>query len=139
MGFANDRVTLLEKRDAWGKIRLPDLSEGWVLLDEIEERLDGQRLFTSASRRAESQGYHFGPGADQFFRQTSDEAATKIVSAGGTEDLIKAGEVAFDRLVDEMIAASRSIPGYAARHPDVIGEETLAKALSRLCPLWPIC
>jgi hypothetical protein len=33
-----------------------------------------------------------------------------------------------------MIAASRSIPGYAARHPDVIGEETLAKALSRL---WP--
>jgi hypothetical protein len=37
--------------------------------------------------------------ADQFFRQTSDEAATKIVSAGGTEDLIKAGEVAFDRLV----------------------------------------
>ena len=45
----------------------------------------------------------------------------------------------FRMLIDLMIEESGTIPGYQSRHPYVIGEQTLSRALSKICPLWPIC
>jgi hypothetical protein len=98
-----------------------------------------QQLFKAAFDWAKADGYHFGPGADQLIRQMAQTAATAILAAGNAPGMINSAKVAFERLVDEMIAASREIPNYAVQHPHAIGEETYFKALSRLCPLWPIC
>lgn len=102
------------------------------------------RLFGAAHARADTAGVHFGDGADAVIRDMSAKAATEILrqaaATGVAPDaLVRNGEVVFASLVDEMIAARQRIPGYVAARADAIGEQTLAEALQRLCPIWPIC
>ena len=48
-------------------------------------------------------------------------------------------EASLALMISTMIRASTEIRGYSKRSPNVIGEETLGWAQSRLCPLFPIC
>lgn len=108
-------------------------------VDEI-----ARRLLDAAMQRAKANGVRLGFGADQFFALRAPEAARAIIerarnTGAPIEPLVRTAQLAFERLVDEMLAARKDIPGYIDRHPGVIGEDTLASAMRRLCPLWPIC
>jgi hypothetical protein len=95
-------------------------------------------LFEAAEKYAKGRGVRFGQGTDADFRRYADSAATEI-SAFATDQQtarINAAKLSFERLIDEMIFQAKGIPGYPS---DVIGERTLEKALSVLCPLWPFC
>lgn len=101
------------------------------------------RLWNAAQRRAAKAGVQFGQGADSDIRSYADRGADRILSAypgaGPNDPVVRDAEIAFERLVDEMVAAASNLPGYRAQNPNIIGEQTLAAALSRLCPVFPIC
>jgi len=100
-------------------------------------------LFSTAQRRAAAHGMQFGQGADGDIRRFADTGADRILSqnpeATRGHPTVMAAHVAFETLVDEMIRAANEIEGYHAAYPMTIGEQTLARALSKLCPLFPIC
>lgn len=99
-------------------------------------------LFAAAERRALAHGVRLGQGADHDIRSFAHKGADRIFSQYGPTPpaaAISEAEQAFAKLVDEMLSAASEIPGYRAKHPALIGEETLARALARLCPLFPIC
>lgn len=103
-----------------------------------------ERLFKFAERHAASLKVHFGEGAKYHVRQRTDNAAREVLAQSngrneGIETLVVAAEASFQRLVDGMIAARKSIPFYEERHLDTIGEETFFKALQSLCPIAFIC
>ena len=81
-----------------------------------------------------------GDGAHQSFEQYAREAARELVRDPGlSEGKVRAMVAVFERLIDEMIGSSKAIRGYSKRHPGVIGEDTLARALRKLCPIFPFC
>lgn len=94
-------------------------------------------LLSEAENRAQSQGVRFGEGAEDFMRAHALNAATEIIQSPRHDK--EEAVFAFHKLVDEMIKQSDEIPGYKATRPGIIGEQTLDRALSRLCPLWPFC
>lgn len=94
-------------------------------------------LWAAAERRAAMHGVRLGQGADNDIRQFARTGADRIVGSDG--EAVKASEAAFEKLIDEMVSVASEIPGYREAHPDTIGEDTLRWALSRLCPLFPIC
>jgi len=99
---------------------------------------------TAAERRAHMHGVRLGPGADGDIRQFARAAAERITDEhrrlqGFNDPVVTAAATAFEQLIDEMVLAATEIPGYQDDHSDVIGEDTLRRALSRLCPLFPIC
>lgn len=103
-----------------------------------------QQLFAAAEAVAKSKGFRFGDGAEgdilsyaQFaYEKIHERALLTNISEG---ELMREGERAFERLVNAMIDGANQIEGYRATKGDIIGEQTLAWAMSRLCPLWPIC
>ncbi|MCP5421186.1 MAG: hypothetical protein H6969_11960 [Gammaproteobacteria bacterium] len=98
-------------------------------------------LFAFAQEHASSKGYRFGSGADVMLRNKIMLATQNMMSLPASQRKATTAEAKKNiaRFIDEMIAASKEIPGYSTRNPGVIGEETFTKAASQLCPLWPIC
>lgn len=99
------------------------------------------RLFAAAEASAKRQGMRLGHGADTDIRRYAKQAADQIAALSATDQQLKLaeGERAFVRLVEGMVEAAVEIPGYRESYPDIIGEQTLAAAMAKLCPLWPIC
>jgi hypothetical protein len=104
-----------------------------------------KHLFSEAEKAAGRLKYVFHPGAAQDLNSLCDEAAAsilKILTADPSiseEALVNMAEVVVVHFVDEMIAESRRIPGYALQNPGQLGEDTFKGALKRLCPIWPFC
>jgi hypothetical protein len=102
-----------------------------------------KELIGVAELTASGHGMHLGPGADADIRRFATVAATEMFDLHkGAEppiELTDRAKAGFKRLVDEMVLAASEIPGYQAAYPGIIGEQTLSLALSRLCPLFPIC
>ena len=100
-------------------------------------------LWAVAERRAKMHGVQLGQGADadirQFARTGSDRILNAHPEAALNDKVVEDAEAAFEKLIDEMVSAASEIAGYREAYPDIIGEQTLARALSRLCPLFPIC
>ena len=69
----------------------------------------GERLYAAAIAHAQSRGFRLGDGADQYFRQRSDEAARQLAGAANDEgfDLATANA---RTLIDAMIAAPKAVP-----------------------------
>jgi hypothetical protein len=93
------------------------------------------------NRYLDEKGYRLGNGAMRDFRWAAEEVAGSIEDLSIAEQLqkIKEAEGNFIKVIDAMIVASRSIPGYAETNYRVIGEDTFQAALKRLCPIWPFC
>jgi hypothetical protein len=103
-----------------------------------------QQLFAAAEAVAKSRGFRFGDGAEGDILNYAQVAYEKIyeralLTNASERELMREGEHAFEQLVDAMIDGANKIEGYRAKRGDVIGEQTLAWAISQLCPLWPIC
>ena len=100
-------------------------------------------LWTAAERKAQMHGVRLGQGADADVHQFARTGADRILQAHPevvpNDRVVKDAEAAFEKLIDEMVSAASEIAGYREAYPDTIGEQTLARALSRLCPLFPIC
>lgn len=106
----------------------------------MEKEEIAKKLMAAAERRAATQGVQFGPGAYQDIRNFANRSAERMVSdAGANNESVATAEAAFEKLVDGMVSAASEIAGYKEAHPGVIGEHTLADALPRLRPLYPIC
>ena len=106
----------------------------------MDEQTLATRILTDAERHAEERGMRLGDGAHGFFEQHARNAARELVSDPQlSEGKVRAMVAVFERLIDEMIGSSQTIKGYAAGHPGVIGEDTLADALRKLCPIFPFC
>lgn len=102
------------------------------------------RLFHAAEERARKSTLRLGNGAQISIRGMAEQAAEKILLASGTTGVppdaqVKAAEIIFAQLVARMIAERRRIKDYRIRNPESVGEETLARALAALCPIWPLC
>ena len=100
-----------------------------------------KNLIAAAEQRASTHGMRLGPGADNDIRRFATTGASQMFAAHTPPEpqKIEEAKAAFERLIDEMVLAASEIPGYRAAQPGIIGEQTLARALSRLCPLFPIC
>ena len=100
-------------------------------------------LLSAAQRRAAAHGVQLGEGADGDIRRLAESGADQILrqlpQATAGHAMVKDAESAFEKLIDEMVRATTEIEGYRTAHPRTIGEETLKRALSKLCPLFPIC
>jgi hypothetical protein len=99
----------------------------------------GRQLFRAALEYAERRGYVIGDGATGDIENFAIKAALDIEQRKLGENGMSEAERAFEKLIDNMIEEARQIPGYAIQRPNIIGEQTLARALNRLCPLWPFC
>ena len=109
---------------------------------QMDPEFLARQFVEAAQRKAESYGVRLGEGADQGIREFARTGAERILQqpAGAVQDAqTLAAVAAFERLVEEMVSAREEIPGYAISRPGVIGERTLAHALSKLCPIFPIC
>lgn len=86
-------------------------------------------------------GYRFGYGAEGVFRDAIQRAAKDIQSLPADLQRTRVEQAVnnFRLVIDTMIIASRNIPGYQNSHYRVIGEQTFAEAMQKLCPLWPFC
>ncbi len=102
-----------------------------------------RELWAAAERRADVRGVRLGQGADADIHRFAHTGADRILAAHphvtAHDKVIEDATAAFAKLIDEMVSAASEIAGYRDAYPDTIGEQTLAKALSRLCPLFPIC
>lgn len=110
----------------------------------MNEREIAAILFGAAQDQAQRHGLKLGGGADDEIRRRAKNGAELVLQsigqAGASEaSVVAAASTSFRRLVDAMAAARSQIPGYADQRGDVIGEETLGRALGSLCPIWPIC
>lgn len=102
----------------------------------MDEKGIARQMYDVAEQRARSYGLRLGDGADSDIRHLCQKAAIRLEKEPARLDEARA---AFERLIDEMVVASKEIPGYREANPGVIGEKTLAWARGRLCPLYPIC
>jgi hypothetical protein len=111
----------------------------------MDENSIGDYLFSQARTVARQQGYHFRPDSENLVREVCETAARNIVRMNRADETISEpalrnmGRLVILDLVDEMIEESRRIPGFRERYPGQLGEPTFHGAMSRLCPLWPIC
>lgn len=100
-------------------------------------------LWAAAERRANMRGVRLGQGADADIHQFARTGADRILDVHPNvtphDKVVEDATAAFAKLIDEMVSAASEIAGYRDAYPDTIGEQTLARALSRLCPLFPIC
>src|SRR5437870_1021159 len=97
-----------------------------------------RHIFEHAQKYADSRQVRLGPGADFQFKAYADRAADELAKTPDREldARLRAMDMLFERLIDEMIGASKQIPGYER---GVIGEQTLQRALQKLCPIFPFC
>ena len=105
------------------------------------QRTHADAILDSAKAYASGKGYRFGAGADDYMRQHAINAGSQIDALPKSKQAAKLKEAHgnFTNLIDEMIEAAKTIPGYEDFHPGSIGEDTLSKALGVICPLWPFC
>jgi hypothetical protein len=102
-------------------------------------------LFSHAEKAARRVNYVFHPGAASDLRGKCNDAAAAILKVQKSDPtileqaLLSMAEVVVVQIVDEMIAESRRIPGYATANPGQLGEDTFKGAIKRLCPIWPFC
>jgi len=100
-------------------------------------------LFAIAEQRAKTHGMQLGHGADGDIRRFAETGADRILAqvpdVTALDPTVVNAQMAFEKLIDEMVRAATEVDGYSAANPNIIGEQTLARALSKLCPLFPIC
>ncbi|NJB84440.1 hypothetical protein GGR26_000185 [Lewinella marina] len=91
-----------------------------------------------------SQGYRFGSGSEGEIQYMAGQAAAAILNPpadyGGASpaQLTRIAEKQLGIFIDNMIIARGEVY-LDGGHGGVIGEDTLAWAKARLCPMWPIC
>ncbi len=117
--------------------------EGLFAAPEKTRREILVREFSSyAIYYAARKGYRFGSGAQSTFERgfsiNAADAMMKISPKVYEREKKKIREK-YRILIDAMIQAAESMEDYKKRHPRVIGEQTLMKALKSICPLWPFC
>ena len=100
-------------------------------------------LYQAAQSLADTYGRTFNPDAGDALRGIAQNAAAETFSphrageAALSLDERKAIALeAMQALVKAMNSHAHAIANYA---PDRLGEQTLAGAMSGLCPCWPIC
>ena len=98
-------------------------------------------ILDAAGIYASGKGYRFGVPAYDSMRYHASNAGAEIDRLPTDAQGAKLNEAKdnFAKLIDEMIKAAQTIPGYQDKHPDTIGEDTLLEALGKLCPIWPFC
>lgn len=112
----------------------------------MEREIIEQRLVSYANWYAASHGFAFGPGAKGDIEFMATRAVTTLFGQDlpkrmlpQHQAMIVQAEASLAMLISTMIQGSNEISGYTSRNPNTIGEETLAWARARLCPLFPIC
>jgi hypothetical protein len=114
----------------------------WLSLDR-KVRVSNREiaLFSWVQLYAASHGYRLGSGAYEEFKRFSATAADDIEGSAPDDRIARLREAGRNLagLIDRMIIEASAIPDYETRNPGVIGEETLLRALRRLCPIWPVC
>jgi hypothetical protein len=77
----------------------------------------------------------FAPDCKDLVEHLMEDAARRLESDGllSDQDKLAIAEANIERFISEMILEARRL-GYNELH-----EDTFAAAMSRLCPLWPIC
>ena len=117
-----------------------------------DRQLAAVQLFSFARWYAASKGHQLGAGADGQIEWMCQETAEGIfqrfqppvgdmdtaAQARATVE-IRMAEAALSTLIDGMIEAREHVYDNLAANDRVIGEDTLAWAKNRLCPLFPIC
>src|SRR5262249_7268052 len=98
-------------------------------------------FFGYAADYARSKGYGFSEGTGKLVHQAAQESANQILASPevSRDGLISDAKSTFKRMVDAMIDSSKEIPGYAAKNPGKLGQQTWEGAKKKLCPIWPIC
>lgn len=110
--------------------------------EETREEILVREFASYATYYASRKGYRFGHGAQSLFEGRFAFDAAKFVLAappGDYESAKKYIRKNYRMLIDAMIQASEEIPNYKKRNPRIIGEQTLSKAMRKICPLWPFC
>lgn len=94
-----------------------------------------QRLLSVAQAVAAAAGFGFAPGCAADLESTLRNAVQRMASEGRSDDVasVDLAERNTRALVQQMVAEAQML-GLSELH-----ENTLAAALSALCPIWPIC
>jgi hypothetical protein len=95
-------------------------------------------ILKHADAYAADRGRRFGDDAYHDIQRFARRAATDIAQlpVAVQPGQLKLVNLSFERLIDEMIGAAQDIKGYDSTR---IGEQTLGRALAKLCPLYPFC
>jgi hypothetical protein len=105
--------------------------------DELAEA-----LFAAAERTAQERGMRFDDGVDSDVRRLAVQAAERMLVQNPAmhpgDPLLKRAEAGFEQLAEGMVSQVRRYRDDDAERP-ALKADTLARALSRLCPLFPIC
>jgi hypothetical protein len=102
-------------------------------------------LYAVAVGTAGAPGFTLGGGADMQIRHVAERAAIDIFAtteSGADRDaLVAEASANFVKVVNAMIDAREdAYAGDADRlNAAIIGEGTLARALAKLCPIFPFC
>lgn len=89
-----------------------------------------------------SRGFKFGSGVqDMFDNNLAAMAAAELVKEDPPRFERNRDEIrrSIRKIIDRMIIESENIPGYSAKNPRTVGEDTFASAMAFVCPLWPFC
>jgi hypothetical protein len=86
-------------------------------------------LYLEVKSYAKGKGFRLRPGATSFLRQSTQKVLDEKHDKGVALD-------AYRKLIDRMVVEASQIKNYP---PGGLGERTLYPALSKLCPLFPIC
>jgi hypothetical protein len=111
----------------------------------MTDALLAELLYSTATATAKAAGFMLGSGADSQIRYVAETGAADILAttdAGADRDaLIAEASSNFAKIVKTMIAErEQAYAGDAERlAAAIIGEDTLARAKARLCPIFPFC
>lgn len=111
----------------------------WWELDEVERYESIRNEFTSY---AATQGYRFESGTQSMLDQLIVDSVTDAVMRNKPENMQDERRQISENiriLVDRMILEAQADRKHSLKHPGVIGEMALSRALSFICPLWPFC
>ncbi|WP_144183934.1 hypothetical protein [Elioraea rosea] len=109
-----------------------------------DARVVAARLWHFAAHHAASRGYVFGDGVEQMLPMQAKQMARLVLDRAQAErvpeeGMIRLAEGNLATFIDAMIEAAHQERGYLESRGPVIGEVTWGAAISRLCPLFPIC
>lgn len=97
-------------------------------LSAVESQLWGRAKGSAAD-------FGFAPDCEGLVKVMMKKAALRLEAEGYLDDpdRLAVAETNVELFISEMILEAKRL-GYSELH-----EDTLAAAMSRLCPLWPIC